>query len=333
MKNLITLFCLFVICLLPVTTRADVSGEIVLVHPVKQRELWITHLNVGGTTHQIYEHEPEPNFRILDVVTQKGGKYIAFLARSGDEAAGIHLHNIYIIYIFNKYRRGEKALNITQNRFGEIDERGFDISKNGDIVFASERPPAGVMKGIYLIPRTEFQETAPRATMLVKNAYDPVWFPDGERIAFVEDHHIYILTVATGEKIPLNVKGYLPTVSPNGQYIALTKKIFALVVSQIDIHSLSTQKLLSTRNPTHNSFLMDFKWAPDDDHLVFTTLTGRKHHVMSFNQQIQHLGKQKDFLDQGIFGHHIVIYDWTHSGAYSIDSNVHITTLWGKLKM
>lgn len=328
MKNLITTFCLCVICLLPVNTRANVYGEIVLVHPVKQRELWVMHLNVGGTTHQIYEHEPEPNFRILDVVTQKGGKYIAFLARSGDEAAGIHLHNIYLC---SKYGNGEKALNITQNRFGEIDERGFDISKNGDIVFASKRPPAGVMKGIYLIPRTEFQETAPRATMLVKNAYDPVWFPDGERIAFVENHHIYILTVATGEKTPLNVKGYLPTVSPNGQYIALTKKIFALFVDQIEIHSLSTQKLLSTRNP-HNSFLMDFKWSPDDDHLVFTTLTGRKHYVMSFNQQLQHLGKQKEFLDQGIFGHHIVIYDWTHIGAYSIDANVHITTLWGKLK-
>lgn len=330
MKNLITLFCLFVICLLPVTTRADVSGEIVLVHPVKQRELWVTHLNVGGTTHQIYEHEPEPNFRILDVVTQKNGKYIAFLARSGDEAAGIHLHNIYI---FNKYRRGEKALNITQSRFGEIDERGFDISKNGDIVFASKRPPAGVMRGIYLIPHTEFQETAPRATLLVKNAYDPVWFPGGERIAFVKNHHIYILTVATREKISLNIKGYLPTVSPNGQYIALTKKIFALVVDQIEIHSLSTQKLLSTRNPTHNSFFMDFKWSPDDDHLVFTTLTGRKHYVMSFNQQIQHLGKQKDFLDQGIFGYHIVIYDWTHVGTYPVEPTSRLTTLWSKLKM
>ena len=330
MKNLITLFCLFVICLLPVTVRADVSGEIVFVHPVKQRELWITHLNVGGTTHQVYEHEPEPNFRILDVATQKNGEYIAFLARSGDEASGIHLHNIYLC---SKYRSGEKALNITQNRFGEIDERGFDISKNGDIVFASKRPPAGVMSGIYLIPRTEFQETAPRVTLLVKNAYDPVWFPDGERIAFVEDHHIYILTVATGEKIPLNVKGYLPTVSPNGQYIALTKKILALAVDQIDVHSLSTQKLLSTRNPTHNSFFMDFKWAPDGDHLVFTTLTGRKHHVMSFNQQLQHLGKQKDFLDQGIFGHHIIIYDWTHIGAYPVEPTSRLITLWSKLKM
>lgn len=330
MKNLITLFCLFVICLLPVTVRADVSGEIVFVHPVKQRELWITHLNAGGTTHQVYEHEHEPNFRILDVATQKNGKYIAFLARSGDEASGIHLHNIYLC---SKYRSGEKALNITQNRFGEIDERGFDISKNGDIVFASKRPPAGVMSGIYLIPRTEFQETAPRVTLLVKNAYDPVWFPDGERIAFVEDHHIYILTVATGEKIPLNIKGYLPAVSPNGQYIALTKKILALAVDQIDVHSLSTQKLLSTRNPTHNSFFMDFKWAPDGDHLVFTTLTGRKHHVMSFNQEIQHLGKQKDFLDQGVFGHHIIIYDWTHIGTYPVEPTSRLTTLWSKLKM
>ena len=107
MKNLITLFCLCLICLLPVTIGADVSGEIVLVHPVKQRELWVTHLNVGGTTHQIYEHEPEPNFRILDVVTQKGGKYIAFLARSGDEAAGIHLQNIYI---FDKYPTRRKSV-------------------------------------------------------------------------------------------------------------------------------------------------------------------------------------------------------------------------------
>lgn len=330
MKNFITTFCLCLTFILPVTLRADVSGEIVFVHPLKQRELWITHLNVGGTTHQVYEHEPEPNFRILDVATQKGGKYIAFLARSGDEAAGIHLHNIYLC---SKYRSGEKALNITQNRFGEIDERGFDISKNGDIVFSSKRPPEGVMRGIYLIPHTEFQEATPRATLLVKNAYDPVWFPDGERIAFVEDHHIYILTVATGEKIPLNIKGYLPAVSPNGRYIALTKKILALAVTQIDIHSLSTQKLLSTKNPTRNSFFMDFKWSPDGEDLVFTTLEGRKHHVISFNQQRQRLGSQKDFLDQGIFGHHIIIYDWTHIGAYPVEPTSRLTTLWSKLKM
>ena len=328
MKNIIVALCLCLIILLPLTLRADVFGEIIIAHPVKARELWITHLNVGGTTHQIYEHEPEPNFRILDVVTQKEGEYIAFLARSGDEAAGLHSNNIYIL---DKYQRGEKALNITQNRFGSIPERDFDISKKGDIVFMCDRPPVGVTNGVYLIPHAEFQETEPRATLLAENAHDPVWLPDGETIAFVEENNINIFTVATREKISLDVNGYLPTVSPDGRYIAAAQT-FGGVVFEIRIYSLSTQRLIDSKRLIRNSVFIDFKWSPQGDDLVFTTLFGRKHYVMPFDQRSFSLGDQKEFLEQDIFGYHITLYDWTHVGAYPVEPTARFTTLWGKLK-
>lgn len=223
MKNLIIALCLCVASVLPVIINADVSGEIVFAHPLKARELWVTHWNVGGTTRQIYEHDPEPNFRILDIATQKNGKYIAFLARYGDEAAGKHLWDIYIT---NKNMPDKQAVNITKNRFGEIDERDFDISKNGDVIFACKRPPDDVEKGVYLIPHTEFLNAEPRATLIALNAYQPSWLPDGEKVAYVERRKVYIQTIATREWDSLDIVGNYPTATPDGSYMVVGKVFF-----------------------------------------------------------------------------------------------------------
>ncbi len=255
MKNQIIALCLLLVLLIPVTLIAEISGEIVVVHPIKQRELWVTHLNVGGTSRMIYEHDPEPDFRIVDVVTQKEGRYIAFLARSGDEAAGIHNYNIYIR---NKYKPGENAVDITQNRFGQIDERGFDISKNGDIVFACYRPPDGVPKGIYHMPHTEFQKAAPRATLLVEGGSDPTWLPDGERIAMMKNRILNIMTIATKEKITQDVHRVFPIVSPDGQYIAVADQFF-VPLNRIEVYSLNAFRQVDIFLPERNEPIVDFK--------------------------------------------------------------------------
>ena len=313
---------------MPVTIRADVSGEIVIAHPLKARELWVTHWDVGGTTRQIYEHDPEPNFRILDIVTQKNGKYIAFLARSGDEEAGIHLLDIYIT---NKNMPDKQAVNITKERFGEIDERDFDISINGDVIFACKRPPDGVEKGVYLIPHTEFLNAEPRATLIALNAYQPSWLPDAEKVAFVEHHKVYIQTVATGERDSLDIVGNYPTATPDGRYIVMGKAFFGAVY-QIEIYSLNSFNLIDTIKPIENVFLSDFKWSPDGKDLVFTTTIGRKHYAIPFDSRTRKFRTQTEILHQGLFDNPIITYDWTHVGAYPVEPNDRLTTLWGKIK-
>ncbi len=328
MKKIIIALCLCVAVVMPVTISAEVSGEIVIAHPLKARELWVTHLNVGGTTRQIYEHDPEPNFRILDIVTQKNGKYTAFLARSGDEATGIHLLNIYIT---NKFMPDKQAVNITQDRFGEIFERDFDISKNGDVIFACKHPPDGVKKGVYLIPQSEFLNDAPRATLIALNAFQPSWLPDGERVAFVEHRKIYVQTIDTGERVIFDLFGNYPTVSPDGRYMVVGKTFFGAVY-QIEIYSLPSHNLIDKIEPTFTEFLADFKWSPDGGHIVVTTLVGRRRYAFPFDRRTRRLGTQEAFLDQGIFDQTIVTYDWTHVGAYLVEPVDRLTTLWGKIK-
>lgn len=328
MKKLIIALCLCIVLVIPVTISADVSGEIVVVNPLNARELWVTHLNVGGVTRQIYKHDPEPNFRIIDIVTQKNGKYTAFLVHSGDVPAGIHLLNIYIR---NRYMPEKQAVNITQNRFGEIFERDFDISKNGDVIFACKYPPDGVKKGIYLIPQSEFLKEAPRATLIASNAYQPSWLPDGERVAFVAHRKVYVQTIDTGKRVDFDLYGHYPTVSPDGRYMALGKTFFGAVY-QIEIYTLPARNLMDKIKPIFNEFVTDFKWSPDGGHVVYTTLVGRRHYAIPFDRRSRRLGTQEAFLDQGIFDQTIVTYDWTHVGAYPVEPADRLTTLWGKIK-
>lgn len=328
MKNFIIALCLCVASVLPVTISADVSGEIVFAHPLKARELWVTHWNVGGTTRQIYEHDPEPNFRILDIATQKNGKHIAFLARYGDEAAGKHLFDIYIT---NKNMSDKQAVNITKNRFGEIDERDFDISKNGDVIFACKRPPDGFEKGVYLIPHTDFLNAEPRATLIALNAYQPSWLPDGEKVAYVERRKVYIQTIATGERDSLDIVGNYPTATPDGSYMVVGKVFFG-AVSQIEIYLLKTFNLIDKIKPIHNAFFSDFKWSPDGKDLVFTTTIGRKHYAIPFDRRTRKFRTQAEFLHQGLFDNPIITYDWTHVGAYPVEPTDRLTTLWSKIK-
>lgn len=325
MKHLHILLCLFFTVTLTYTIDADVSGKLVIVHPVRPKELWVTPLNVGGETYKIYEHEAEPNFRILDVVTQKNGDYIAFLARSGYEAAGEYIFNIYII---NKRHRGEKARNVTQNRFGKINERDFDLSKNGDLIFSCSPPPGNVAKGIYLITHSEFQKANPRTTLLVRNGNSPVWFPDGERIAYSQGKHIFFLTIATKKVITLK-QGTLPAISPDGQYIALTHTIFGFTF-QIEVHSLSPQRMLARTKHTKGFRLTDFKWSPDGKEIVSTSLS--RHYAISFDERTDNLGEPIEFLDTDILGYHVTVYDWKYSGTYPVDPVDRLTTLWGEMK-
>ena len=329
MKNLLVIVFLSLTLLFPIVVIADVSGEIVFAHPVKPRELWITGLNVGGETRQLYAHEPEQDFRILDVATQKDRHFIVFLARSGDEAAGIYLYNLYII---NKRHNEQKAINITQNRYGLINEGDFDISRNGDVVFECT-PPPGDVEYVYLIPHSEFNQADPEGTLLVENGNDPVWFPDGENIAFVEDLKLSTLEIATKKIVHHGVSGSNPAISPDSQYLALIHTFWDITLA-IDVYSRSPPKLRARYvlpNGSTSTF-KDFKWSPDGEEIVYTSSVARKHYAIPFDVHLNRIGKEKEFLTEKIFGYQVTMFDWTHSGTYPVEPKNLLSTIWGRIK-
>ena len=79
---------------------------------------------------------------------------------------------------------------------------------------------------------------------------------------------------------------------------------------------------------------MDFKWSPDVEQIVYTTLySRRKHYAISFDENsLIQFGNPVEFLQKDIFGHHITTYDWTFSGVYPVEPKNRLTTLWGKIK-
>ena len=327
MKNFLVIVFLSLPFLFPIVVVADVSGQIVFAHPVKPHELWITGLNVGGETRQIYAHEQGPDFRILDVVVQKNRHFIVCLARSGNETAGINLYNLYVI---NKRDSDEKAINITQNRYGSINEGDFDISRNGDVIFECT-PPPGDVKYVYLIPHSEFNQAVPEGILLVENANDPVWFPDGEKIAFVEDSKISTLEIATRKIVPLDVLGENPAISPDSQSLALIHTFWGITLA-IDVYSLSPFKFQTRHKLANGSTFMDFKWSPDGEEIVYTSSVARKHYAIPYDDQLNRIGREKEFLAEKVFGYQVTMFDWTHSGAYPVEPKNRLSTIWGKIK-
>lgn len=328
MKKILITICLSLTLLLPATQYADVEGEIVFAHPVEPRELWTARLNGDLNTRQIYVHENDKDFRIIGIATQKDGNYIAFLARSGDEAAGINKYNIYVL---DKTRRGQAALNITQDRFGIISEAGFDISINGDVVLASSATTT-LTKGIYLIPHEEFQQPKLVPQLLVENAIAPKWFPDAQRIVYVQGNLTSTLTVDNGNIEVLDGWGHLPAISPDGKYLARIHSFFGAAL-EIEIYSLNQQKMIAKMLLDRGDIFMNMKWTPDGDQIAYTTLfSGRKHYIATFNENNMTLGRLTEFLDEDILGHHVTLYDWTFSGAYPVEPTNRLATLWGKMK-
>ncbi len=328
MKNLFLSLCICLTFLYPFTLYADVSGEMVIVHPTKPRELWITHADNNTKIEHIYTHKSESNFHIIDVVCQKDGDYIAFLGRYGDEAAGEYKHNIYLI---DRSQPDEPAINITKDRFALIHRRGFDISKFGDVVFSFSDARERQTKGIYLIQHSELQQEKPFTKLLVADGRAPVWFPDGKRIAYYEGNTISFMTVETFKKNNLDGWGSYPIVSPDGRYVAITHSFFGATF-EIALYSISTQNLLSTSDLIHNSIFVDFKWSPDGKHIVYTRYFGGKHYKVSFNPSTRKLGKQIEFLEDEFLDDHVLVYDWTYQGTYPVEPVSRLTTMWGKIK-
>ena len=171
MKSFTKYLCLCLALLLPFTTHAKFTGEVIFRHPGKEKrynEIWITHIENTKNPRLLYEHE----WTIYSSSVQKDGPLIAI-------SAGIIDSDIFLIDR-NRLRTG--ARNLTKNRFNTT--KRVDISPNGDILFTNThaRPFPEVITGLYLMPSDEVKKVKPQATLLKEGSIVFFrWSPDSKK--------------------------------------------------------------------------------------------------------------------------------------------------------
>lgn len=326
MKDFIICFCCCVVFLLPITAHTKPTGEIVFYHPQNDGELLITRIEDTHNVSWMYQHK----HRIRELTAHPESSLIAFLAMAGPQDRRT-AQEIFLVDISRKHL---PARNLTQGRFGTV--MHFAISKNGDIVFTNWQRAEillGIKVGIYLIPRSELREETPRATLLVEGGETPVWFEDGERIAYAKNNKLFTFNITNGNRRSLPIHPAKDAaVSPDGNNIALPI-IFERKLIQIEIRSLDTHKTLASTRPPIPVPFRDLKWSPDGQYIVYTgELDGNYNHVaVPFNKDTATLDVPVDILTE-VQGKTVQKFVWASLTTYPVEPMERLTTLWGKLK-
>ncbi len=309
MKYFLKSLCFSLLCLLPLTTLAKPTDQIIFKHPNNRSELWLTDMWATHNTHLIFKHANG----MWEFAVQKDGPYIIFLA--GHDMGEILETDVYLI---DRNQPDEKARNLTQRRFEEVWD--LDISINGDIVFTNvpigENPLPKT--GIFFIPNNEIKNQVPNAKRLTEiEARELVWAPTGDQIAYSTRHGVFTLDIATRKITRVSEFGWYPIFSPDG------KKLAFVMLQNIHVIPLGIppgQKKIITL--TNRVGFGGLKWSPDGKYIVYATTKN------NFAAPVNG-GAHVEIFEQFKSG---VSFDWTNSGSYSVESKDKLTTLWAKLK-
>jgi len=198
-----------------------------------------------------------------------GADRIAFdLASSFPEASGIFIN--YDIYVMNVDKPG--LTRVTQQ---------FDIeqmpswSPHGDKIVYSRSD------GLYIMNADgSGQPELLWPSSGYGTALNPVWSPDGSKIAF-EEGRIYILDVETKEVTQLmddSIPAYQPTWSPDGTRIAFAINPFGRreTIGGIAVVNADGSEFIQL---TDGEKSRSPEWSPDGDQIVF----GRDHNIYVMN--------------------------------------------------
>ncbi len=321
MKNYLMNLCLWLVAFFPLTTQAEVTGEVVFVHPDYRNELWIVDLNDTNNPRLLFEMKQA----IYELSVQKNGTYIATVAAREDKPWLAEL------YLFDTNSNVVEEHNLTQLRFTDISN--VSIAQRGDIVFTGTELD-GRSRGIFFISRSEVIKPIPQIKQVKKvKASNLVWSPNGEHVSYDTAEGIFLLNIKTEENFRVSKGASIPAFSPDGKKLAFIHRFLGITheLEIISIDTLSSLKNIKDFVP-HSAFL-GLKWAPDGKHIVYTTYgkklfnKGTTYHNIAIPVDGGSFKIILDMFEQGV-----PMFDYWSANTYAVEPINRLTTLWGKLK-
>ncbi|MDE0084737.1 MAG: hypothetical protein OXU23_03430 [Candidatus Poribacteria bacterium] len=214
-KNTVNILCLC-LAILPLTTLAQTNWKIIFRYPADYHELWIGNGDDERSARIFRLPRPIKAFSI-----QKDDRYVVAVAE-GQLVDG-KLPYLVDVYLLDRKRLKARAKNLTQGEYTQIPDvaisrngdiifinLSFIIPKNGKLI-----------RGLYLIPFREIEKKRPKAELLLEVDAEQVdWAPNGKEIVYETDWGIFHFDIRTKKVSQVTKGGSDPIYSPDGEKIA-----------------------------------------------------------------------------------------------------------------
>ncbi len=359
MKHLLKCFCLLLVFVLPLSTYAQLSGEVIFLHPDNPNELWITDLADTDNARLLYQ-QTHP---IRDFSVQKNGNYIATLTEYSDPTKP------YDIYLIDTDNINDPERMMTHQRFNKILD--LELSQNPDLIFINFLPAitdkvkhdqfGRTTSGIYLIRKKNIEDPTvpppppiphqleniipPREVLsppvsLIKGivAEHLELSPDSKYLAYGTLEGVYLISLETAQVLRVSIDGSLPTFSPDGTKLAVVYWNAGLLGFwyDLDIYDVPSLRHLNTIVNFNNHIeFKDMKWSPDGKYIVYTTYRGAfwENNTTYYHFAIPYTGGEPIRILDDMFENGVPKFDWTRTEeTFPVEPQDRLTTLWGKLK-
>ncbi len=307
--------------LLPLTTYAAPTGEIIFRHPVKPNELWIGNVND--------EQNARPIFKLPHIISsfsiQRDGRYIVVVVKITDDN---EFESFYDVYLLDRENLDAEAKKLTQGQHSEIIDA--DISPDRDVIFTNhsfiiiEKAPK---RGLYLVPNDEVQKKKPTAKLIQQvDAYHVDWAPDGNKIAYTTDTGIFLFNILTKQVSFIIKDGDHPVFSPNSKQLAFITKTKPYKLGIISI--VGPRNLHFIEELEKGIDINHLTWSIDGQYLVYTLFNTDPAHT-NFAVNIEN--GQTERILKSYFNGGLDKFEWA-TRAYALEPTGLLTTLWGKIK-
>ena len=304
------------------TANAAPSGEIIFVHPMNAREIWISDVN-GRNARRLFN----PPLIILGISIQEGDRYILGVGEGVfPKEGGIDA------YLFDRQNPAAGRKDVTWGQFSEVCDAA--ISRKGDIVFTNSIN--GHPDGLYLIPNHEVPKLIPKAEKLFHGPACYVdWSPNGEDIAFSNKEGVFLLNIFTKQTSLLVKGGSYPVFSPDGKQLAFSLSIpiqngkQQTGIAITSPHRPANVEIVAV-NEEH-SFLRP-TWSADGKYIAYLTsfdlrgINGRRDN----NFAVPATGGNPEPILK-FFEEQVWAFEWTNK-IYPVEATDALVTTWAKLK-